>query len=317
MQPLHSLPEWDCFSPVSHVANFSTKLDLALKALSMSRGRLAADLGVDKSLVGRWASGAVSPSEHSLSLLTQLIASKRPGFTMLDWDRDIEALAHVFGVELTAAMEPARPAPASPAALNLPFVEQARTTTARRGAAYEGFWRSTRPSVLMPGRFFHDCGMFRREADGLIFARMGGSGLMFEGYLLPAEGQLFAILYDTVGQTPIFVTLNGTPLPKAEALDGLVMAASLNPARTPAAYPIIFDRIGDLTGDRAADDAHCQALIARDNVAPEGSIPLEVSQHLLRDIGPLAAEHGGDLILVSQITSTFARGLAPGGQLRG
>ena len=42
--------------------------------------------------------GAVTPSEHSLSLLTQLIASKRSGFTMLDWDRELEGLAGVFGV---------------------------------------------------------------------------------------------------------------------------------------------------------------------------------------------------------------------------
>jgi hypothetical protein len=302
---------------MSHVANFSNKLDLALKALSMSRGRLAADLGVDKSLVGRWASGAVTPSEHSLSLLTRLIASKRPGFTMLDWDRDIEGLAHVFGVELTAANDHAHTPTPAPASLNLPFVEQARTTTSRRGAAYEGFWRTTRPSVLMGGRFFHDCGMFRRESDGLLNVKMGGSGLFFEGYLLPAEGQLFAILYDSVGQTPIFLVINGTPLPKAEALDGLVMAASLNPARTPAAYPIILDRIGDLTGDRSADDAHCEALIARDNAATDDSTPSAVRQHLLRDFGPEAAQKGGDLILVAHITNTFARGLAPGGQLRG
>lgn len=317
MQPLHFDVEWSWFEHMSHVANFSGKLDLALKALSMSRGRLAADLGVDKSLVGRWASGAVTPSEHSLSLLTQLIASKRPGFTMLDWDRELEGLAHVFGVEFAPAAEPVKaPAPLT-SSLPLPFVDPARVTTARRGAAYEGFWRSTRPSVLMPNRFFHDCGMFRREADCLLNARMGGSGLMFEGYLLPVEGQLFAILYDTIGQTPIFLVMNGTPLPKAEMLDGLVMAASLNPARTPAAYPIIFERIGDLTGDRAADDALCQEMIATDNVAPEGSVSREVADHLLRDVGPEAAAKGGDLILVSQINATFARGLAPGGQLRG
>lgn len=302
---------------MTHVANFAAKLDLALKALSMSRGRLAADLGVDKSLVGRWASGAVSPSEHSLSLLTQLIASKRPGFTMLDWDREIEGLAAVFGVEVTALHHEDPKAAAQPPGLPLPFLDLGRATTARRGQAFEGFWRSTRPSVIMPNRFFHDVGMFRREADGLINCRMGGSGLVFEGWLIPAEGQLFAILTDTIGQTPIFVVLNGTPLPKAEALDGLVMAASLNAARTPAAYPIIFERIGDLSGDRAADDARCAELIAGDNLAPEGSVPEAVQKHLLRDIGPTAAEHGGDLILVSQATSQFARGLAPGGQLRG
>mgnify|MGYP000007444798 CR=1 FL=1 len=36
------------------------------------RGRLAADLGVDKSVVGRWATGAVRPSDHNLSRLTAL-----------------------------------------------------------------------------------------------------------------------------------------------------------------------------------------------------------------------------------------------------
>ena len=33
------------------------KLEFVLKALSMSRGRLAAQLGVDKSAVGRWVTG--------------------------------------------------------------------------------------------------------------------------------------------------------------------------------------------------------------------------------------------------------------------
>jgi hypothetical protein len=169
----------------------------------------------------------------------------------------------------------------------------------------------------MPNRFFHDVGMFRCEADGLLNVKMGGSGLMFEGWLMPAEGQLFAILFDTVGQTPIFLVLNGTPLPKAEALDGLVLAASLNAGRTPAAYPIIFNRIGDLTGDRAADDARCDELIAADSLAPQGSIPEEVESHLLRDIGPIAATSGGDLMLLAQVTSAFSRGLTVGGALRG
>lgn len=314
---LHRECELAFLDAMTHVANFAAKLDLVLKALSMSRGRLAADLGVDKSLVGRWASGAVSPSEHSLSLLTKLIASKTAGFTMLDWDRDLEALATVFGVEYRAPAEPAAPPPSPPAGLPLPFLAQARETTARRGGAYEGFWRSTRPSVLMPNHFFHDCGMFRREADGLLNVRMGGSGLMFEGWLLPAEGQLFGMIFDTVGQTPIFLTLNGTPLPKAASLDGLVMAASLNTARTPAAYPIIFERLDDLSGDRAADDARCQALIGQDNRAAEASVPIEVQRHLLRDIGPLAAQRGGDLMLVANPADGFSRGLTLGGQLRG
>ena len=42
--------------------------------------------------------------------------------------------------------------------------------------------RSTRPSVVMPGRFFHDHGVIRKGADGLLEMRMGGSGMVFEGH---------------------------------------------------------------------------------------------------------------------------------------
>src|SRR3954451_18574558 len=79
---------------------FAKKLELALKVLSMSRARLAADLGVDKSVVGRWVTGAVQPSAHNLSLLSALIAEKVPGFTALDWDRSLGAFADVRGAAL-------------------------------------------------------------------------------------------------------------------------------------------------------------------------------------------------------------------------
>lgn len=303
---------------MTSVADFSTKLELALKALSMSRGRLAADLGVDKSLVGRWASGAVSPSEHNLANLTRLIAGKRAGFTMLDWDRDVPGLAQVFGVDAAMARSGHTPQVQPQDGLPLPILEQARLTTAKRGATYEGFWRTTRPSVLMPGQFFHDYGMIRKADDGLLRIKVGGAGgLMFEGWLFPAEGQLFGILFDSLGLTPIFLAMNGVPLPRAATIDGLVMAAALNAARTPSAYPIIFDRIGDLCGDAARDDAECEALLARDPRANEETAPQAVRDHLIRDIGPAAAKSGGDMFLLSSMANTLSRGATLGGQLTG
>ena len=303
--------------PMADAEPFSAKLDLVLKALSMSRGRLAADLGVDKSLVGRWASGAVTPSAHSLENLTRLIASKRDGFTMLDWDRDLPDLAHVFGVEARSnGHAPANGRSASEG-LPLPVLEMSRMTTERRGAAYEGFWRTTRPSVMMPGRFFHDHGIIRRAANGLLEFKVGGAGLLFEGWLLLAEGQLFAILFDTVGQTPIFVIWNGVPLSKASFLDGIVMAAALNAARTPSAYPIVMERIGDLTGDREADDRTCAELLARDPLAPEDEVPPEIKEHLVRDIGPEAAKRGGVMFLLAPIVGSLSRGETIGGRLQG
>jgi transcriptional regulator with XRE-family HTH domain len=66
---------------------FSVKLNLTLKALSMNRSRLATELGVDKSIVGRWARGAVKPSPESLARLTEFVAERAPGFTALDWEQ--------------------------------------------------------------------------------------------------------------------------------------------------------------------------------------------------------------------------------------
>ncbi|MCF8504922.1 MAG: hypothetical protein K9G59_08405 [Caulobacter sp.] len=298
---------------MGRLTNFPAKLDLVMKALSLSRGRLAADLGVDKSVVARWATGAVSPSEYNLAALTALVTGRKPGFSMLDWDRPIEALMALFGGESLGG----RVVESRGLDLLDPLLEQARLTTVRRGAAYEGFWQSTRPSVMMEGRFFHDHGMIRREADGLLRFQMGGSGLLFQGWMLPAEGQLFVILYDTVGLTPIFLTFNGVPLQKASLLDGIVMAAALNAARTPSAYPIILERIGDLTGDREADDRRCEELLAMDPLAPEGSVSPEIHNHLIRDVGPAAVKAGGDLFLLAPVTTTLSRGASAGGHLTG
>ncbi|HEX8448913.1 MAG TPA: helix-turn-helix transcriptional regulator, partial [Allosphingosinicella sp.] len=92
-------------------ADFAARLELVLKALSISGGRLAADAGVDKSLVSRWRSGSVTPSSHNLARLTHVIAARRPGFTMLDWELDIPALAARFGVEAPAPAVPAQAPP--------------------------------------------------------------------------------------------------------------------------------------------------------------------------------------------------------------
>ncbi len=296
---------------------FCEKLDLVLKALSLSRGRLAAELCVDKSLVGRWVSGAVTPSAHNLENLTRLVAARCAGFTMLDWERDLAGLAGVLGVQFRPEATLSLQAKGAPEGLPLPVLEMAKLTTEGLGQAYEGFWKTTRPSVMMPGRFFHDHGMVRRADNGLLQFKVGGAGLLIDGWLLPAEGQLFAILFDTVGQTPIFLILNGVPLSKASLLDGLVMAAALNAARTPSAYPIVMERIGDLTGDRAADDAMCEELLARDPLIPMDGLSEEMRRHLVRDIGPAAAAAGGDLFLLAPITSTLSRGETIGGRLQG
>lgn len=296
---------------------FGERLGLVLKALSISRGRLAADIGVDKSVVGRWCSGSVSPSAHNLARLTQALAVHRPGFTMLHWDAPAADLAAVLGVD-TATLRLDQPVAASGPILPESLLAAARHATAGRGRAYEGFWRSSRPSVIMPGRVFHDEGMMRIAPDGYLRLRMGGAGLMFQGVMLPIEGNLFVILHDSVGQTPIFLMLGCVTLPKAQVLDGLAMVASLNAGREPSSFPIVFERTGDLGNDPSADDDRCAAMIeANTSLAPEGSTPDPLYRHLIRDTGPAAAAAGGALFLTASIATSLARGVTHGGQLSG
>src|ERR1700761_3478616 len=175
---------------------FAKKLELTLKVLSMSRSRLAADLGVDKSVVGRWVSGAVQPSAHNLSLLSALIAERIPGFTALDWDRSLASFAELVGADLKAV---AGHTPALDSALSgLPLLgmEQFLSATALRGPAYEGFYRTTRPYILAPGRFIHDHAMVRIDPNGLLRLRIGAGGTIADGWILPAGNQIFAV---TVG----------------------------------------------------------------------------------------------------------------------
>lgn len=287
-------------------SEFSVRFELVLKALSMSRGRLAAELGVDKSLVGRWASGAVTPSAHNLERLTHLVAERRSGFTLLDWEREPAELARLFGVEMPSG---AGGGPAPVDGIPLPGLDAARAITAHRGALYEGFWRSTRPAVVAPGRFCQDHGIFRRGPSGLLEFELGNRDFRFIGWAMPFEGQLCVIASDPAGVMPSFLIMNGVPMAKATLLDGIILTA-FNALRVPAAYPFMLERVGDLTGDEAADlQTAREMMAANDQFIPEDAVPEHVRRHLLRDIGPEAAARGGDMLLTASKTSLLSRRL--------
>ncbi len=283
---------------------FSHQFRLVLKALSLSRAQVASALRIDKSVVGRWATGAARPSDHNLAALTALVASHHPGFKSLDWDRSPNDFAAFMGA----------PSAGAAAALGLPIalLDQIRATTALRGAAYEGFFRSTRPYVLRPGLFVHDHGMLRRDADGLLALRMGTGGTVVEGWFLPLHNQLFCIATDITSGALLFGIFHGVATARAQVLDGIVLAPALDPGRTPTAHPHMFERIGELSGDRAADDAHLESLMALPPIAPEGSISPELRAHLLRDVGPAQFALGGDMLLQLPIERSRTRGPAYG-----
>jgi len=281
----------------------AAKLELALKALSMSRGRMAAEMAVDKSLVGRWVAGKVTPSAHNLARLTALIAERRPGFTLLDWDKDLAGLAAALGID-----------PSPVAAISAidwfppEILDDARQGTVLRGAAYEGIWRSTRPSSDLPGRFLHDHLLIQRADNGLLSFRTGVEGVSYEGWSLLLQHQLFSVAVDRAQGALLFSIFNGVTRQKAQMLDGLTLACLRDAGGSPVASTCLLERVADPSGDAQADVARYEALIAAQGtpLAPEGSIPEAVLGHLTREADPANLGLGG--LLRMYFGQSMARG---------
>ena len=267
--------------------DFARKLDLLLKALSISRGRLAQEAGLDKSLVGRWVAGSVSPASHNLEKVTAALARRSPGFTMLDWDRPFEGFAAHFGGF--------DPAPALPdVALVFPYdvVTPARAETAKRGARYTGFYWLYRRSFGRPGKLSRLA--FRiAPLDGLLEVREGAPGFEHLGWGLLMLNRLYCMLSEQEFEGMSFMITNAGRQPKAQVLHATYMGAASDGLLTPKAAPCALVRAGDLTGDAGEDEAIYQRMKAASGLVQPEDVPRHVLVFLDRDFGPRAFAAGG------------------------
>lgn len=291
-------------------AEFSEKLRLVLKLLSLTGGKLASELGIDKSVVSRWTSGGAQPSAHNLSALSALIAARAPGFRTLDWDRDLDNFAALFGIDAAdiAAIRPTARPGLAPSGLPLANMEQLLSATAARGKPFEGFFRSTRPHPIIAGRYVHEFGMIRREELGLLRLRMGSANTVVEGWMLPIHGSLCSIAVDLNSGTLLFGIFHAVGAARLDVFDGLTLIPGADMGRSPTATAMICERVGDLTGDIESDDRHLKDLMSQNPVAPEGSVPAAMQAHLARDFGPTAVGAGGEWLLSLPLARSMARG---------
>ena len=285
--------------------DFPSRLLLALKALSISRGRLASELAVDKSVISRWLSGRQAPTGQNLANLTALVASHRPGFSLLDWEGDLEALSAKLGVAPEGA-----DSGWGPLAAWLPesVLRETRTLTDLRGDAYEGHWRTTRPAIGQPGRFVHDACLIRRAENGILTTRIAVEDMRFEGWTFMTQTQLFSVLSEPRTGMFTFSIFNAVLRHRADVLDGVSMGLQRVGGGSPAAMGCLMERVGFLSGDPAADDAAFEAAAQADPLAPEGSIPPEVAARLMPDVGPTALAAGGMAILHMPFATSLSRG---------
>jgi hypothetical protein len=292
-------------------SDFGPKLDLVLKALSMSRGRLAAELRVDKSLVGRWVAGTVTPSAHNLAALTTYVANKRTGFTMLDWDRDLTSFSQALGVEL-ATVKPDRDCADSPAdSISLPpaLVEISRRETEHRGKFYEGFYETTFASTTRPGWFVREMAMITRR-NNLLYMRMGGPSVESSGWAFLISSQLYAVLTTAPNNSFVFLILNGLPMRNIETMDGLFMDNVADVSVAPAATPIYFEFVEELSENEEADGSRFSALRNEGRYLATHEIPEALQTHLLPNVGPIALDSKtGDLLMRMPTFRSLSRGV--------
>lgn len=292
-------------------ADFAERLALVLKALSISGGRLACDVGVDKSLVSRWRAGSVMPSADNLARLTRIIAERHPGFTMLDWELDMAALAARFGV---AAPRPAASAQTPPSGfaewLALPKFREAALASGKASSALAGFWRTTRPVPEFPGKFVHDHVIMQATPDGPLSFRIGLFSSRLVGWSIAVGDQMYCCATNQLIGNSIFAIFNYVQRPRIDVLDGVTLACMADAGGVPVGAACLLERVGDLSGDDEADDAHYEALLAEHPIAPDGSIPEHVQRHLFRDTGPAALAAGGDPLIMMPSMTSMARGSA-------
>ena len=227
---------------------FAQKLDLVLKVLSISRGRLAADLGVNKSVIARWISGANEPTVHNLAALTSLVARRHAAFTLLDWDRDVTALAAMFGASVPASPETPRPEPSD---FLLASRLQSGVEVEREGGAYPGVYVAFRQSFKNSGRVVPDLVVIHRQANQLFFA-IYDPVFTHQGEVFILRHQLF--LFGQDGERADGLTLhvlNGVVGRKAVRLDGLLLSVASDRQRTPTSAVVVLQRVADLDGSGA------------------------------------------------------------------
>ncbi|MEP7007566.1 MAG: helix-turn-helix transcriptional regulator [Sphingomonas bacterium] len=285
--------------------DFTAKLSIVLKALTMSRGRLAVEVGVDKSLVGRWCAGTVRPSAHNLARLTEAIAARSAGFTMHDWDKSPAELAERFGVSLS---ERAARSSNEIDWISPQIFAEAMANTGARASDYEGFWRTTRLASELPGHFIHDHVMLRRTPAGVLGYRAGVFDVRFTGWALPLQNQLVTLAHVDGSGTFVFGIFNGTARHRADVMDGLLLTCLRDAGTSPVAMRCLMTRVGQLSGDVAADDEKLVELLASPPVATPESAPDAVRQHLWSECGMESFAQGGDATLAMHFARSMARG---------
>ena len=241
------------------IEDFAAKLGLVIKRLDWGRAKLAQQVGIDKSLAGRWLNGESRPTAHSLVRLTAAVGQVITGLTSADWQLPLDRFALRIGAEPVA---PSAPNDSEPrltiAGLRYPPI-------AAWGEPYLGLWAGFYQSLANKGLvrlcvlhlFINELGLRCRAMEG---------GFEGEGPVIATRSHLQCLcemgpLYDRLG----YFMFNGVHTPKAALIDGLVCIIAGDSGGTPASAPIVLFRMDEGFPDITIDMPSLAAAIRQFN----------------------------------------------------
>jgi transcriptional regulator with XRE-family HTH domain len=226
---------------------FGAKLALTLQLLNISRGRLSAEVRVDKSLVSKWLRGHVMPSGHNLAALTDLVRMQRPRFTQLNWGLPLDAFtAALLSTPDGQAPSPYNIAPTTPGWF-IPTRQQTAMEVAREGSAYSGVYVSFRQSLQNNGDIVPELTAIWRENSNLFFQQTDGLYAAHNGEIFVLRHQLFLAGAEHPRPDGIAASLYiGVTGAKAWRMHGFAMNVHSDRFGTPGVSPIVLQRVADL-----------------------------------------------------------------------
>ncbi|WP_333815970.1 helix-turn-helix domain-containing protein [Tabrizicola sp.] len=274
--------------------DFAGRLRLALKQANVSPAALGAAVGVDKSVVSRWISGRVRPTQHNVARIASVLAQSLPGFTVMAF----EAPAPTF----RALVQPVVPVIEGEPGQSLPIpfglLEAARRETGRRGVEYFGAYLMYYRAFSQPEKIARMALMLRPE-DGLIGARYGAEGFAFQGWALLMLNRMYVILAEERFEAMAFLVLNAGQQPKARFITG-ILSGPAEGLLVPTASPVVLQRQRDLTEDPEADlaahleDCRLDPLIDHAEVPPPVRRVLDQALDGVRPLLQVPFATGGD-----------------------
>lgn len=257
--------------------DFHLRLRLALGRANLSPAALGAAVGVDKSVVSRWVTGKVRPTQHNLTRIAAVLAERLPGFSALSF-----ALPASEFKALTDPQGPAQGGMLPENCLPIPFslLAASRTETARRGMEYFGTYSLYYWAFGQPGRFARMT-LILRPVNGLIEARYGAEGFVFQGWALLLLNRMYLVMSEERFEAMAFLVLNAGQQPKARFVTG-VLTGPAEGLLVPTSAAVVLVRTHDLSDDPEADLARFDAACQTPAIIDEAEVPAEVRAALLR-----------------------------------